>query len=197
MKIILNQTSKTDAKNRKFFQVECPTCHTPRVCREDTIKHSTQCKGCSRKTHGLEGTPIYSVWLAMKGRCYNPNNARFNNYGARGITVCDEWLNDFAAFNRWAELNGYTANLTIERVNNDLGYSPINCKWITAEEQMLNRQLLQSNNTTGYRGVSRNGKKFQVDCNGIYLGKFDTAEQAAKIREQYIIDNGLPFQLNF
>lgn len=85
------------------------------------------------------GTRLYSIWQGMKSRCYNEHDARYDRYGGRGITICDKWKYDFIAFKRWAEAHGYADNLTIDRVDNDLGYSPDNCRWATNEEQCRNR----------------------------------------------------------
>ncbi|MDE6911097.1 MAG: hypothetical protein K2P44_11570 [Lachnospiraceae bacterium] len=64
------------------------------------------------------------IWSDMKARCYNPASDSFRNYGARGITVCREWKNDFTAFSVWAMEHGYRQNLSIDRIDNDKGYEP-------------------------------------------------------------------------
>ncbi|WP_329886456.1 hypothetical protein [Pseudoramibacter faecis] len=80
--------------------------------------------------HGKCGTRLYGVWKSMNERCSNPNNSSFADYGGRGITVCNEW-NEFQAFSDWAERNGYDetapfGECTLDRINNNLGYSPEN-----------------------------------------------------------------------
>src|SRR5690606_23910368 len=74
----------------------------------------------------------------MVSRCYNPKCHAYGDYGARGITICDEWMQDRSKFFSWALANGYDANLTIDRKNNDLGYSPDNCRWSTQRDQSNN-----------------------------------------------------------
>lgn len=69
----------------------------------------------------------------MKDRCYNPNEKTYRRYGGRGISICEEWLNDPKKFEEWSLANGYADNLTIDRINVDLNYSPDNCRWVTME----------------------------------------------------------------
>lgn len=89
--------------------------------------------------HGCCGTPLYRSWYHMKSRCSNPNDKNYDIYGGRGITVCDEWRNSFETFRDWAFANGYADNLTIDRIDNDKGYSPENCRWISIAEQQRNK----------------------------------------------------------
>ena len=72
-------------------------------------------------------------------RCYSPNSDRYKNYGARGITICDEWKNDYSNFYKWAYNNGYNDNLTIERIDINGNYEPSNCTWISIKDQAKNR----------------------------------------------------------
>lgn len=83
---------------------------------------------------------LYSIWNHMKQRCLNPNNHAFPDYGGRGITICDEWKRDYIAFRDWAMNNGYSDDLTIDRINNDAGYSPDNCRWATRSQQNSNKR---------------------------------------------------------
>ena len=85
--------------------------------------------------HGGKGTRLYNIWNNMKQRILNPKNKDYKNYGGRGITICYEWL-EFIPFRDWAMNNGYADNLEIDRINNNLGYSPENCQWITQKENM-------------------------------------------------------------
>lgn len=100
-------------------------------------------------THGSRHTRLYSIWTNMKTRCHNANTRSYQDYGMRGIKICDEWSEDFTKFEAWAHSNGYQDNLTIERVNVNGNYEPENCTWIPAEEQ--------SNNKTNTRRVELNG----------------------------------------
>ena len=98
--------------------------------------------GLSRPTHGMHQTRIYSVWEGMKSRCTRPSHPRFHRYGGRGITVCEEWQK-FEQFAAWALANGYRDDLQIDRTNNDKGYTPCNCRFVTPAENMANRSCSQ------------------------------------------------------
>ena len=106
-------------------------------------------KGAFTTTHGMRHTRLYGIWCAMKERCNNPNNKSYPRYGARGISVTDEWRESFQAFHEWAVQAGYSEDLTIDRIDNNRGYSPDNCRWVTTKEQNRN---YSRNHMITYRG---------------------------------------------
>ena len=96
-------------------------------------------------------TPLYNTWRGMKERCLNPNHIGYNNYGGKGIIICEEWQNSFVKFREWALSNGYQEGLTIDRVDTNGNYEPSNCRWSTQKEQQNNKT---SNHFLTYNGIT-------------------------------------------
>jgi hypothetical protein len=142
------------------------------------------------------GTRIYSEWQSMKGRCYTKSHTSYRKYGAKGITVCDEWLNDFMAFYDWAMANGYDDSLTLDRIDSTKGYSPDNCRWATYSEQNGHLAMLCTNKS-GYTGIAwaEKDKKWlcviSLNNKSHRIGAFNTQKEAAEARNKFIDDHNL------
>ena len=109
-------------------------------------------KNNSNYKHGGKGTRLFHIWIDMRQRCNNPHNYAYKNYGERGISVYPEW-NDYVNFRNWAEMNGYTNDLTLDRINVNGNYEPNNCRWVTRKVQNNNRR---SNRLITYKGETKN-----------------------------------------
>ena len=111
--------------------------------------------GATKHNQCKEGkkSRIYRIYDAMHQRCYNEKNGAYKHYGGRGIVICDEWKNNFESFFQWSLKNGYSDDLSIDRIDNDGNYEPSNCRWADMTLQGLNRGI-QDNNTSGHKGVS-------------------------------------------
>ena len=152
-------------------------------------------EGINRK-HNLSNTRLYNTWSKLKNRVLNPKDKQYNDYGGRGITICDEWKNDFKSFYDWAMENEYSDKLSIDRIDNDGNYCPENCRWATKTIQSRN-QRIRKDNTSGYRGVCYNKgnnkyvAQIKVNNKNKKLGYFQTVIEGAIAYNNYIIENNL------
>lgn len=112
---------------------------------------NTKSCGCARKTHGMYNSKIYHVWSAMKGRCERKTDARYKDYGGRGIKLHEPW-EKFEPFYKWAMTAGYREGLSLDRIDNNGNYCPENCRWVTMKEQALNKS---TNRIIAYNGESK------------------------------------------
>lgn len=140
-------------------------------------------------THGK----TYTSWCRMKSRCStDPNYRDYKNYGAKGITVCDRWVNNFNNFLK--DMGDMPEGMSLDRIDNKKGYSPDNCRWATHFDQ--NQHLsMRFDNKSGYKCVSKSGNKFEVGIQRFNkrhrLGKFDSLDKAVLARNKKLVELGI------
>lgn len=141
--------TKTKAPKCKCICLECGIEKILYRCNLYSGK-SKGCPNCKKyKDNPWHDTRLYSIYRNMITRCENPNNHKYKSYGARGISICKEWRDNFKIFQKWALENGYNDELTIERKNVNGNYCPENCCWIPSEDQAKNKQnSIRINNKT-------------------------------------------------
>lgn len=143
---------------RGTFICQCDCGKVIILNRRTFIKEGVQSCGClkelRKKYKTVKYKKLHDCWVAMKQRCYNPNEHNYNNYGGRGIKVCPEWLTQGGAyvFCDWALNNGYRDDLSIDRINVNGDYTPENCRWIPMAEQQRNRR---NNHWIEYNGETK------------------------------------------
>lgn len=145
---------------RPLWDCLCTACGNHHKATTQTLtRGGTKSCGCSKAElisnkvtgHGLSKHPLYTVLRSMRARCLNPNHMQYHNYGGRGITICQEWLDDFKAFYDWSMANGWKKGLQIDRIDNDGNYCPENTKFSTPKENSRNRR---TNLIVSYLGES-------------------------------------------
>ena len=135
-----------DKNNTSLWLCKCDCGNFTKVLKTNLSNNHTKSCGCLRKEntlsakHGKCHDNLYKIYYGIIKRCYNKNDQAFKNYGARGIVVCQEWLDDFMNFYNWAIDNNYRDGLSIDRIDNDGNYGPSNCKWSTPKQQARNRR---------------------------------------------------------
>lgn len=183
--LVLNR--QPNKGNSTMWLCSC-VCGNTKVINASSLKRGlTKSCGCIQKeavreatgTHGMVKTPEYNSWTAIKSRCYNPKNHKYKNYGARGVTMSNEWKDDFMAF--YNDVGPRPSpEYTIDRKDNSKGYFKDNCRWATGEEQNNNRRnnllhefdgqwktlsewcrVLEMNYHTVYQRIYRYGMSFE------------------------------------
>ena len=156
-RLIVIKRVENDKLGKAQWLCQCDCGNKKEVSTQSLKSGKVQSCGCLHKemlinrltTHGKTKTRIYRIWSRMKASCSNPNVIGYKNYGGRGITVCCEWRNNFMSFYNWAIANGYSDELTIDRIDVNGNYEPSNCKWSTKKEQANN---MRTNKLLTYNG---------------------------------------------
>ena len=202
----LRKPSENSRQRERYVMYECQYCKGEFEGMYYNIIRGQKSCGCHRdvgktKTHGLSKHRFYKVWHQVVRRCTNPKDRDYKDYGGRGITVCEEWL-DVRNFITWTEsTHPNIGNVSLDRIDNDKGYSPENCRWADTSTQAIN-QRVQRSNTSGYVGIwqSTNSSSWvsaiTFKNNNTHLGTFKTIEEAVLARDNYILENKLPHKLS-
>lgn len=181
--------------NRRMWLCECECGNIKIIPAKGLLSGKSLSCGCYQREqtskanieHGMTGKRLYRIWKGMKSRCYCPNKPDYHRYGALGVEVCEEWRDDFTAFEKWALANGYREDLTIDRIDFKGNYEPNNCRWTTQRVQARNREMAEYNKY-GVPGVCKvNGRyrvRIRVDEKAFYYGTYDTIEDAKEARKK-------------
>lgn len=184
---------------RKKYNCLCDCGNTKVVTMSHLRTGHTKTCGCVKKSalkHGDSSTSLYKRYYAMLARCNNKQDSCYPRYGAKGIKVCKEWEESYEAFKEWALNNGYSDELTIDRIDGRLNYTPDNCRWVTYSIQAINKDKSIAN-TSGHIGVSYNKSKGKWVGRVVHNGKrVETGSStdlltAVNLRQMYIQEHNL------
>lgn len=196
------QRAEKNMYGKPAWECKCDCGKTSVVCGDVLRRGDTKSCGCMRGVRSFEQknpefrrsrrNKLYNLWSGIIYRCSHESASHYEYYGGKGVSVCKEWEDSFEAFAKWSLCNGYKAGLEIDRIDNNLSYSPENCRFITHKENSRNRGRRRTNQS-GCTGVqfrknrSGNGGKWRacimVDGKNISLGHFDTIEEAISARK--------------
>lgn len=177
----------------KYYKCKCDCGNIKNVRISQIFNNTSKSCGCLQKEivkikknnnkHGMSKTRIYKIWKGIFVRCYNKNRPEYKNYGGRGICVCKEWSN-FETFYK-DMFSTYNDNLTIDRINNNLGYSKENCRWITMKEQNNNKRMYKLTKDIVIKIRKELKHKTGKEISKIYNISESVVSQIKNFRENY------------
>lgn len=183
---VIGEANKRDARRNRLWNCMCECGNLVLVSSCALINGEKKSCGCKTKaetcgTHGMSGTPTHNSWVSMRGRCLNPTHKSNTYY--KNVTIDPDWVGSFEMF--YKDMGERPKDMTLDRINNDLGYHRDNCRWATLSEQQHNKSPNYINKHKGLAGVSSTGKlkfKATIRFEGVveHLGTFSTPEEANK-----------------
>ena len=167
---VLEETEQRTNSGNKVYKCLCDCGNITYVSGVDLRKNRVKSCGCLHSTiNKLSKHKLYRTYMRMKRRCYNKNDEHYKYYGDRGITICQDWLNDFMKFYNWSINNGYKDNLTIDRIDVNGNYEPSNCRWVDMKHQANNKR---NNVCLTYNGktqtIARWANELHINSKNIY-----------------------------
>ena len=196
---VIDRMGYKDYDGHALYRGICNECGFERITRLYDLKHTTKC------THirvdgeiafcktDWSNRRIKEIFDGMKQRCYNKNNKSYRWYGAKGIKICDEWMNNPTLFEEWSIKNGYSYELTIDRIDSSKDYSPDNCRWVT---QINNAKYKSTTSNICVNGIVHSGKDWSrilgLGLNTVnkYVRKYGL-DNTVKFIEKYLQNPGL------
>ena len=157
---VLHIAEKKDKSGRKYLVCKCDCGNVKIIAAGHVRSGASKSCGCKGKeavikrctTHGKSNSRLFTIWQGIKRRCNNQNDQSFDHYGGRGISMCKEWSDDFQSFYEWSMSNGYSDDLTIDRIDVNGNYEPSNCRWATRKTQSRNKR---NNHFVSINGVNQ------------------------------------------
>lgn len=201
---VIAREPQNDIHNHVLWRCKC-ACGKETVVTSSNLRNTTKSCGCMNPKIANANKPIiekhiksnrlYKIWDGMHYRCENPKADSYHNYGGRGIKVCEEWTGGegFDRFREWAVSHGYADDLEIDRIDNDRGYEPSNCRWLSQWENSINRRPRGPSKVAGVYNNGHGAWCAQIKIAGKqnYLGAFKTIEEAIEARKKAEQELGL------
>ena len=200
--ITVERVKGPDGDFRQYWNCLCDCGAYKVIMAYSFVKSLTRSCGClNRETLDLKVSSswknksrLYDIWRHIIIRCEDHKCRAYPRYGGRGIKICEEWKNDYESFKKWSEDNGYNDTLTIDRIDNNQGYNPSNCRWATRKEQQRNKtnnRLIEYNGETKcigewveILGIRENVLRFRIENGWSIERAFTTPVKAYKKREK-------------